>query len=223
METIRKLMGAKKWLVTGGSWGASLAVLYAQSHPERVSALILRGFTDLYNHNEFDHCVAKYMNPQRMDELYSAVGLNYLKHNEQEMVRRYTQKLKKGNNKTRKKLYSYYCNTDDMHGTSDPKKHKDTHKENVQLTNIDFHYIRNRFFLRPKSQMILEKNVKKIKHIPITFIHGKFDTVCPLHMAYELHKRLKKSKLIVVNAGHTVYDKEIAEALVKASNDFKTK
>ena len=67
MEVIRKDIGENKWLVTGGSWGASLAMLYAQAHPQHTAGLILRGFTNLYWHKEFEDCVIRSMNPQRLD------------------------------------------------------------------------------------------------------------------------------------------------------------
>ena len=217
MEVIRQDLNANKWLVTGGSWGASLAVLYAQAHPKRTSGLILRGFTDLCS-NEFDHCVVTNMTPERIETMYKSVGLNYLKHKERDMVRAYSKKMKSTNRKTRKKYASLFCNTEDMHATSKPCKGSE--KDNEILTKVDCHYILNKFFLEA-NQIILEKNVKKIKHIPTIFVHGRYDFICPINMAYEMHKRLSHSKLVVVKAGHTIKDKEIAVAVTKASDDFK--
>ena len=67
----------------------------------------------------------------------------------------------------------------------------------------------------------VKSNIKKVKHIPTTFVHGRFDFICPMEMAWEMHKQLPKSKMIVVQAGHSVSDKEVADAVTKASDDFK--
>ena len=219
METIRKDIGADKWLVTGGSWGASLAMLYAQAEPKHTSGLILRGYTDLYYHRKNFDLVMRGMIPQYLDKLYKTVGLNYLKHTEKDMTRAYTKKLKTKNRKTRKKYLEIFCDSSDHHITS--KAHKDSMTDMENLAAVNCHYLKHDWFLKPR-QMTLEKNVKKIKHIPTTFVQGRFDFICPQVMAYEMHKRLPKSKLVVVQAGHTVSDIEVAEALVKASDEYKT-
>ena len=82
------------------------------------------------------------------------------------------------------------------------------------------HYLMHDWFLKP-NQMMLKSNIKKVKHIPTTFVHGKFDFICPMEMAWEMHKQLPKSKMVVVQAGHSVCDKEVAHALTKASDEFK--
>ena len=90
----------------------------------------------------------------------------------------------------------------------------------VELDARNNHYLMHDWFLKPK-QMVLKSNIKKVKHIPTTFVHGRFDFICPMEMAWEMHKQLPKSKMVVVQAGHSVCDKEVAHALVKASDDFK--
>ena len=118
MEVIREDIGENKWLVTGGSWGASLAMLYAQAHPQHTAGLILRGFTNLYWHKEFEDCVIRSMNPQRLDRMYSSVGLNYLKDTEKQLTRAYTKKLKSKNKKTRKRYLELFNDFSDHHVTS---------------------------------------------------------------------------------------------------------
>ena len=218
MEVIRKDIGEKKWLVTGGSWGASLAMLYAQAHPEHTAGLILRGFTNLYWHKEFEDCVVRSMNPQRLDKMYSAVGLNYLKHTEKQLSRAYTKKLKSKNKKTRKKYLKLFNDTSDNHVTSKPMT--DSYTDMMNGATVYNHYLMHDWFLKPK-QMILQSNINKVKHIPTTFVHGRFDFICPMEMAWEMHKALPKSKMVVVQAGHSVSDKEVALAVTKASDDFK--
>ena len=68
--------------------------------------------------------------------------------------------------------------------------------------------------------MITEKNVNKIKHIPTYFIHGRYDTICPIRMAYRLHRRLEhpKNRLEIVKAGHTYYEPEIAKGCIDGLN-----
>ena len=218
MEVIREDIGENKWLVTGGSWGAALAMLYAQAHPEHTAGLILRGFTNMYWHNEFDDCVIRGMNPQRLDRMYSSVGLNYLKDTEKQLSRAYTKKLKSKNKKTRKKYLKLFNDTSDHHITS--KIPTDSYTDMLNGAIVYNHYLMHDWFLKPK-QMVLKSNIKKVKHIPTTFVHGRFDFICPMEMAWEMHKQLPKSKMVVVQAGHSVCDKEVAHAVTKASDEFK--
>ena len=245
MEKIRKdICKADKWLVTGGSWGACLAMFYAQYHPKQTSGLILRGFVDLSTHGEFENEAYKSLFPDVIDDLYSSVGLNYTKEREIKMGKRLSAKLTRGfgkhkpcggkRNKTRKnvpndvikslKLFDFH----DSHSILPPKKQHKLNKtirgtrelkESYDCSRINLHYMLNKYFVK-NMQMIQKHNINKVKNIPTIFVHGRFDIVCPLKMAYDMHKKLNNSELVIVTAGHSSLEKEIGEALVDASNKF---
>ena len=219
IERIRDgLATADKWLVTGGSWGASLSVLYAQAYPERVSGLILRGFTDLSTHNwnnkeEFSNPGRRSLWPDRIDKIYKSVGLNYLKDTEYNWSRK-TLKKSKTNRKTKKKLVNTWISDQDM--SIDKIKFHDSSKDKEQSFDIDLHYITNKFFIK-KNQIINEVN--KIKDIPTIMVVGRYDVICPPIISYEFNKKLNNSELIIVDkAGHTMHERNIQKELVDASN-----
>ena len=218
MEVIREDMGENKWLVTGGSWGAALAMLYAQAHPKHTAGLILRGFTNMHWHKEFEDCAIRSMTAPRMDRMYSMVGLNYLKHNEKHLTRAYTKKIKSSNKKTRKKYLKVFNDISDHHVTS--KIPVDSYKDLLNGTMVFNHYALHDYFLKP-NQIMLKTNIKKVKYIPTTFVQGRFDFICPLEMAWEMHKCMPNSKFVVVHGGHSILDKEVGLAVTKASDDFK--
>ena len=99
------------------------------------------------------------------------------------------------------------------------KKHEDTTEQAMTLTKIDLHYIKNDYFLTP-NQIVQPHNIEKIKNIPTIFVHGRYDVICPLVMAYDLHKQLNKSKLCVVKAGHTYYEPEISKILIRELDEL---
>ena len=251
MEKIRKeICKTDKWLVTGGSWGTCLAVFYAQYHPKQTSGLILRGFVDLSTKGEFDNEAYKSLYPDLLDNLFSSVRLDYKKSSEKNMAKRLSLKLNRGfgklnkcgknkNNKTRRKIKNIPSSVinslklfdfDYSHSILSPKEQnrlnknnkKDTIYDSYYSSRIYLHYILNNFFVKSK-QMVKKINIDKIKNIPTIFVHGRFDVICPLKMAYEMHKQLNNSELVIVTGGHSSTEKEIGEALVDASNKMLSK
>ena len=238
MEKLRKdVLGVDKWIVSGGSWGASLAVLYAQAHPQHTAGLLLRGFTDL---NKTESLCPKekdrstlptsYFNasysslyPEVMDSFYKKLNLKP-RTKGRYIISKLHKMVNSSNHKTRKNAAKIWANSGGTIMYLNPKennakKDDDTSKQRLTLTKIDLHYIKNDYFLKP-NQIVHPENIKKIKNIPTIFVHGRYDVICPLVMAYDLHNQLNTSKLCIVKAGHTYYEPEIAEALIKEQHEL---
>lgn len=238
MEKIRTLVvGVDKWIVSGGSWGSALAVLYAQAHPKCVAGLLLRGFTDLNKSESLYPSIkdrsthptsyfnASYMGlyPEVMDSFYKHLNLKP-KTNGRYIISKLHKMSNSKNKQTRKRAARIWSNTGSgiMYlnpKKNDAKKHEDTTEQAMTLTKIDLHYIKNDYFLTP-NQIVQPHNIEKIKNIPTIFVHGRYDVICPLVMAYDLHKQLNKSKLCIVKAGHTYYEPEISKVLIRELDEL---
>jgi len=206
IEKIRKYKGYEKMVVSGGSWGSSLALLYAQRYPQHVCGLILRGVYDLGQDAVVDD-----MFPENYHEM------NELIHYKKGMDR-YKQIyhfLTHTKSKTRKnRAVHILCDESSMYVKSKPNK---TRNDN-QLAMIGALYEANKYFL-PKDEIY--KHMHKIKHIPTMMVNGRFDIVTPPRIAYAISKQLDHCSLKFVDGtGHTVNEKEIAEELVKCSDNM---
>lgn len=206
IECIRKHIGYEKMVVAGGSWGSSLAMLYAQAHPTRVSGLILRGVYDLSKDDLLD-CVY----PENEEKLNTLLGLTKNKTTREEDKR--IARMLKGKTKKRKDLVRLLADPRPAHVTT---KHlqKDSFKDAETLTVVGEHYESHHYFVPRKT---IYKNMHKIKHIPTIMVEGRYDIVTPMKIAFSLQKLFKDCKLIIVPSGHSADEKEIAEGMVQAS------
>jgi proline iminopeptidase len=209
IECIRKHCGAEKMVVAGGSWGSSLALLYAQAHPTRVSALLLRGIYDLSTDDVLDQIY-----PEEKDKLKNLLNLKTTR--EKEEHDKITATLSK-KTKKRRKLIKLLSGDDQMFVIT-KNTLREPYKDSETLTVIGNHYESHHYFV-PKKEIYKHMNV--IKHIPTIMVEGRYDIVTPMKMAYTLSKLFTKCDLIIVRAGHTAFEDEITKALIKASDKFK--
>lgn len=208
MEKIRKYVGVDKWVVAGGSWGSSLALMYAQEHPNRVRALLLRGIYDLSKEDVLDS-----MWPEQKDQLHRVLNIKSDRQEQTRMNQVLSRKTKK-----RRKLIKLMTNDDVMTVFTPPKKLE--YKETETMTIIGNHYDANNYFVKKDT---IYKNMDKIKHIPTIMVEGRYDMVTPMEIAYKLSKMMDDCQLMVVRAGHATIETEITKGLVKASDYFKNK
>lgn len=208
MEKIRKYVGVDKWVVAGGSWGSSLAMMYAQEHPDRVMAMILRGIYDLSKQDVLDS-----MWPEQKDQLHDVLNIKSDRQEQTRMNQVLSRKTRK-----RRKLIRLMTNDDVMTVFTPPKKLE--YKETETMTIIGNHYDANNYFV-PKDTIY--KNMHKIKHIPTIMVEGRYDMVTPMEIAYKLSKMMDNCQLMIVRAGHATIETEITKGLVKASDYFKRK
>jgi len=204
IEKIRKYKGYDKMVVSGGSWGSSLALLYAQRYPQHVCGLILRGVYDLAQDAVVDDMFPE--NYHEMNEL-----IHYKKGMDRnKLIYHFLSTTK---SKTRKnRAIRILCDTSPMY----VKRTKPNPTRSTQLAMIGALYEANQYFL-PKDEIY--KNMHKIKHIPTMMVDGRFDIVTPPRIAYRLSKMMNHCSLTFVDGvGHTVNENAIAEELVKCSD-----
>ena len=208
-----------KVLLFGGSWGSTLALVYAIKHPERVKALILRGIF-LGTKKELDYFYKggpQNNFPESWERFISLVPKTKRKN----PLNFYAKNLKSKNKKLRQK----YCTEFSRYEFSAMKlsiTEKELNKllkgpNNESYARIGVHYFLNRCFL-PDDYIL--KNIYKIKNLPIIIVHGRYDFICLPKEAYKLHKAIKGSKLYFVTAGHSSSDKNLEEKLVEEMDKF---
>jgi proline iminopeptidase len=205
MEAIRTHLGIDKWVVAGGSWGSTLALLYAIHHPDKVLAMLLRGIYDLSSDDVLDQVY-----PEEKDKLYSLLHIKHKSEEQIQMKKTLSRKTKK-----RRDLIKLMENNDPMFAVSSP--FKTNYKDSETLTIIGNHYELNHFFVPPG---FIYKQIGKIRSIPTILIEGRYDIITPMRMAYRLSKAMN-CELRIVKAGHSAMEENITKELIQASNDIK--
>jgi proline iminopeptidase len=222
IERLREHLGIEKWLVFGGSWGSTLALAYAETHPERVKGLVLRGIF-LLRKKELDWFYQK-----GADAVYPDAWEAYVEvippAERDDMVSAYYQRLTSEDEAVRfaaarawsiwegstSKLFPDQNLIDDF---ASPEKA-------VALARIECHYFLNQGFL--ESDNYLLENVDKIRHIPTVIVQGRYDMVCPITSAWDLHRAFPEAELVIVpDAGHSAFEKGNTSALVEATDQFR--
>jgi proline iminopeptidase len=204
--------------IFAGSWGTTLALLYAEKYPKNVLRMILRGiFTCSYAEQDYfysEEGAAKFF-----PEAWNKLILNIPAGNDrvQEIIHKliensdYEEKLKWC------RLLAEYEYSFFKFSPHELEKELSNVNTILPEMRINMHYQANRFFLQD-NQII--NNIDLIKHIPTTIIHGKNDLICPVVYAISLHKHLLNSDLILVDAGHLASEPNIKMELIKATNSW---
>ena len=205
METIRNHLKIDKWIVAGGSWGSSLALIYTIHYPSKVLAMLLRGIYDLSKDDVLDQVY-----PEEKDKLYSLLNIKNKSEKDKQIKKTLSRKTKK-----RRELIKFMKNDEPMF--IDSKPNKTNYKDSETLTIIGNHYELNHFFV-PTG--FIYKHISRIKHIPTILVEGRYDIITPMRMAYRLSKALK-CELRIVKSGHSAMEENITKELIKASIDIK--
>ena len=205
METIRHHLKIDKWVVSGGSWGSSLALLYAQAYPNNVLALLLRGVYDLSQEDVLDE-----MYPEHKDELYHLLHV----HKKKQLQSRINSALSH-KTKTRKRLIQLMSDESPMYVFTPSKK--SNYKENETLTIIGNHYELHHYFVPKRT---IYDNMHKIRHIPTIMLEGRYDMITPMKIAYTLSKLFDDCDLTIVRAGHTILEDSMTKAYIKKTNQL---
>jgi proline iminopeptidase len=191
IEVIRKTLGVSKFVVSGGSWGTTLALAYAIKHP--ALALLLRGVYDLSKKPDE---VLHNMYPDLDDKIHRLT-----RGRSSAQMMRSTKKLR---------YLNLINDASPMYVTTTP--HKDSVKTQTTLTIVGNHYSDHHFFI---TKEWIYKNLHKIK-CPVYIVQGRYDIITPPIMAYNICKKMKLCTVSFLNGGHTYHD--LAEGLVQASD-----
>ncbi|MBB6254059.1 prolyl aminopeptidase [Nitrospirillum iridis] len=221
LEQLRSMLEIDRWLVFGGSWGSTLALAYAQAHPERVKGLVLRGIF-LMRQQEIDWFL--YDMRTFFPEAWSTFVTHIPVNERGDLLEAYYRRLTSADPQTRMaaaRVWSVYegaCSTLLPSPELVSASGEDNHA--LGLARMEAHYFRNNK-LTPESALL--ENVDRIRHIPAIIVQGRYDVVCPIRTADELHRAWPEADYIVVpDAGHSAMEPGIRSALVQATERFKT-
>jgi len=220
MERIRERLGIDAWLVFGGSWGSTLALAYAQTHPERVSGLILRGVF-LCRPEEiawFYQQGASWIYPDYWQDFLAPIP----EDERRDLVMAYYRRLTDSDPLTRLTAAKAWSIWEGRCATLLPDQSiRSAFSDDrlaLSLARIECHYFVNRAFLR-ENQLLADAG--RLAGISGIIVHGRYDMICPLRSAWELSAAWSDASLrIVPDAGHAAFEAGIARALVEATDRF---
>lgn len=219
IETIRRHLAIEHWQVAGGSWGCTLALAYAQKHPQLVVSLVLWGIF-LGRKQEVSWCYQKGANaifPDAWDEYLRPIP----KDEHDDLVKAYHARLNSTDKDTRVRAAKSWCIWDAsvLRLFPDPKLLATFAEDDFAVAHalLECHYFFNRCFLNPED--LLLRDMGKIRHIPGTIIHARYDMMCPIETAWELHKAWPEAEFVIVpDAGHSAREPSNISAIVTATN-----
>lgn len=224
IETIREHFGIEQWLVFGGSWGSTLSLAYAESHPERVTGLVLRGIF-LCRPKELswfyeDNQGASAMFPETWEQYVSIIP----EAERGDLIQAYYNRLTSDDAAVRLEAAQAWSNWEASALKLLPDQNvidEFTEPEMaIALARIECHYFVNNCFFETSNYLI--DNIHRIRHIPGVIVHGRYDVICPVMNAWDLHKAWPEASLkIIPDAGHAATEPGIAAALVEATDAFR--
>jgi proline iminopeptidase len=221
IETLRSHLDIDRWVVFGGSWGSTLALTYAQTHPDRCLGLILRGIfllrrkEILWFYQEgaswiFPDAWESYLAPISEDERHDLVSAYYKRLTSDDLEIR----------KLAAKAWSVWeASTSRLQIDPDLQSRFEEDEFAEAFARIECHYFMNRGFFEEDDHLL--RNCDRIRHLPTVIVQGRYDVVCPMASAWDLHKALPNAEFIVVpDAGHSMQEPGILSALVDATDRF---
>lgn len=223
IEALREHLQIDRWQVFGGSWGSTLALAYAQTHPERVTELVLRGIF-LVRPWEFRWF---YETPDGTGALFPDLWEHFVApiplEERGDMMRAYYRRLTSDDPAVRAHAARHWSMwegaTSFLRVNPDyvAKFEEDAFAE--AFARIECHYFVNGGFLRTPSQLL--DDVDKIRHIPGVIVQGRYDVVCPMKSAWDLHRAWPEADLrIVGDAGHSAFERGILSELIAATDRY---
>lgn len=220
LEVLRRKLGIERWHVFGGSWGSTLSLAYAQAHPERCLGLILRGIF-LMRKSEIDWFL--YSMRTLFPEAWAAFAAHIPEGERGDLLESYWSRLTSPEPAVRiaaARVWSVYegsCSSLLPSPELIAASGEDNHA--LGLARIEAHYFRNNRFT-PEDRLL--RDVHKVRHIPAVIVQGRYDVVCPIVSADELHRTWPEAEYRVVpDAGHSAMEPGIRAALVQATERFK--
>ena len=221
IESIRKELDIDKWLVFGGSWGSTLALVYAQTHPEFVTELVLRGIFMLRQKE------LQWFYQYGASEIYPEAWQGFIKEIPEEkrsnLIEAYRE-IFSGADEEKKlsaaKAWSKWeASTSFINHNPEAVKDSVNSKFALAFALIENHYFVNKGFLEDENQLLTYIDI--VRNIPTVIVQGRYDMVCPHTTAYELHDKWPESELKMAPfSGHSAFEEEITHLLIEATNKF---
>jgi proline iminopeptidase len=222
IEKLRMHLGLERWQVFGGSWGSTLALAYAQTHPERVTELVLRGIFMLrrWELEWFYQCGAHRLFPEAWQPYRDLIP----EAERGDFIAAYHRRLTSPDEEVRLAAAKAWSVWEGATSTLIPEpasidSFEDPHFA-LSFARIENHYFVNKGFFEVDDQLL--RDTHKIRHIPGAIVHGRYDVVCPVQNAIDLHAMWPEAKLVISPAsGHAAFEAENTAALVEATDSFR--
>lgn len=220
MEVIREHLGIKRWVIMGGSWGTTLALAYAETYPDKVLGLILRGVF-LGRKEDIDWLYrdgTRKVFPDYWQEFIHPIP----KNERQDIVQAFYQRLTGKDELARMGAAKAWSCWEGRTATLEPNASLVDHLAAphiaLSMARISAHYFVNRCFL--EENQLLE-NAHQLNGIPGIIVHGRYDMICALENAWSLQKVWNTCELHVIrDAGHSASEAGIIDGLVRASKEM---
>jgi proline iminopeptidase len=221
IERLRTKLGIERWQVFGGSWGSTLALAYAETHPDRVTELVLRGIFMLrrWELEWFYQEGASRLFPDAWEPYLEAIPAA----ERGDLIAAYHRRLTSADEATRlaaARAWSVWEGATSFLRV-DPAfviGHEDAAFA-LAFARIENHYFVNDGFFETQDQLL--RDAARIADIPGVIVHGRYDVVCPIQNAWELHKAWPKAELMISpTSGHSAFEIENIDALVRATDSF---
>lgn len=222
LERVRLFLGIERWQVFGGSWGSTLALAYAKTHPQRVTELVLRGIFLCRPHEMawinqqganafFPEYWADYLAPIAVEKRHDLISAYHEllchpytdEHIRQQAARAWAQ------------WESHIVHLDHNQNSVDEY---DDPEAALAIARIENHYFIHRGWL--DEDFALLNQIECINSIPMVIVQGRYDMCTPMQSAWELHQVLPHSKLVLTIAGHSAFETANQRALVAATDAF---
>ena len=221
MEKLREHLSIERWQVFGGSWGATLALAYAEKHPDRVTELVLRGIF-LLRKKEIDwfyQAGANILYPDAWEPYEAAIPPAERK----DYLTAYHKRLASSDPAVHlpaAKAWSIWeGSTSKLLPDADFAAKFGADDTTLAFARIEAHYFVNKGFFDVDDQLL--RDVGKIREIPGTIVQGRYDVVCPIMSAWDLHRAWPEADFrVVVDAGHSAFETGITDELVRATDRF---
>ena len=220
MEVIRRHLNIKNWVVAGGSWGSTLALMYAIEFPQFVTGLILRGIF-LSRQQDLDWLFSSNVGASQIfPEHYRAFVKGHEFSNVQELLESYYEQLTGDNDLVQLAAAKQFNNWEGKIAKLRPESLNEhaSNKELITSALLNCHYFTNNSFMY-ECEIISE--ISRIQHIPGYIIHGRYDMVCKAEGAFTLADAWQNGLLeIIPDAGHSCLEHGITDALLRASEEM---
>jgi len=222
IETLRNELGIERWQVFGGSWGSTLALTYAIKHPERVTELILRGIFMLRPQE------LQWYYQEGASKIFPDHWAAYRDHIPPEergnFIEAYHRRLTSDDEQVRLAAATCWSTWEQKTSALLPDPVAAAKGEDAHFA-LAFARIENHFFLNkgwfPTDSWILD-NVDAVRHIPTVIVQGRYDVVCPMQTAWDLHQAFPEARFVILeDSGHTLREPGTATAALQATDGFR--
>ena len=222
IEKLRVHLGVERWQVFGGSWGSTLALAYAETHPERVTELVLRGIFMLRRWE------LQWFYQSGAHRLFPEAWQPYRDHIPEaergDFIAAYHARLTSDDEQVRLAAARTWSVWEGATSTLVPEPASiDTFEDPhfaLSFARIENHYFVNKGFFEADDQLL--RDAHRIRHIPGVIVHGRYDVVCPVQNAWDLHQVWPEARLVITpQSGHSAFEAENAAALVAATDAFR--